>query len=262
MDDCPVRGASRPGRDYSNQGGIEMKGRLNSFAAIGSMLLVTSAYLGLKVLSVCPWTLDHLPLWLDRNWWLVTVSDVLSLAIMICMTSMCLRLTKLTWSDLGWRPRLSFREASWGLASGLAVHGAISYYQSVAGQTPMYAEASVKALTGPSVRAWAQLVFSVALVAGVQEELVYRGAIVGFLRRAFGGGVIAAAIAAFVSGLVFSALHGLKLSAYPLYWGIGVFLALVYMHTESLPVVIVAHIVANAIPTLQGLWDAALQHFH
>ena len=224
-----------------------------TLAAVGCALFLIAAYAGLKILLSSPGARILFGAWADAPW-MITGNSIVILAVMSGLMAVCLRLTGQTWADLGLKASLSRREAAWGAVAGLAVYGSITAFHSFEHASARQPEAALSALIFSPSRSWFHALFSISLLTGVLEELVYRGAIVGFLRRGFGGGAVAAGLAAFVSGLVFSVMHPLTgLNAYILYAGIGAGLSLVYMHTGSLGTVILAHVLANGIAVVCGL---------
>lgn len=219
--------------------------RLNTFAAIGCMLFLLAAYGGLKAFAG-PWAIQDM-----RH---TIVSDIMMLVAMAGLMTACLWITSSTWADLGLTFSLTRREVVWGVAAGFAVSGAIACFHSLKDASPRQAEEALTVLFNSPQQSWVQAFLGIGLITGMLEELVYRGAIVGFLRRGFGGGTAAAGLAAFVSGLVFSLTHPLTgLDAYVLYGAIGVGLSLVYMHTGSLSAVMLAHVIANFIGVARAL---------
>lgn len=228
--------------------------RLNTIAAVGCMLFLTAAYMGMKFFISAPDVRAFVGRWAEDSRWMHTYSHILILSAIAGLMVACLKFTASTWEDLGLKFPLSRREIIWGVVTGLAVCGAINSFHVFEYASPRQAEETISSLLDAPRKNWLEAFLSVGLITGVLEELVYRGAIVGFLRRGFGGGAAAAGLAAFVSGLVFSLMHPLSgLNAYVLYGAIGVGLSLVYMHTGSLGVVMLAHVVANSIAVARGL---------
>lgn len=227
--------------------------RLNTIAAVSCMLFLSAAYIGMKFFISAPEIRTFVGRWVEDARWMHTYSHILILSAMAGLMGACLKLTASTWADLGLMFPLSRRELFWGVITGLAVYAAINSFHIFENASPRQSEGAISSLMDSPRQNWLEAFLSVGLITGVLEELVYRGAIVGFLRRGFGGGTAAAGLAAFASALIFSVMHPLSgLNAYVLYGAIGAGLSLVYMHTGSLGVVMLAHVVANSIAVARG----------
>lgn len=241
----PVQSRDNPMKDIK---------RLNTIAAVGCALSLTAAYMSMKYFISVPDVRAFVGRWAEDARWMHTYSHILILGAMAGLIAVCLKLTALTWADLGAKISLTRREIVWGVVAGFAVYGTINSFHVLEHASPRQTEASLSSLFDAPRQHWLEAFLSVGLITGVLEELVYRGALVGFLRRGFGGGAAAAGLAAFASGLIFSVMHPLSgLNAYVLYAVIGAGLSLVYMHTGSLGVVMLAHVVANSIAVARGL---------
>lgn len=228
--------------------------RLNTVAAVSCALFLTAAYMSMKFFISVPDVRAFVGRWTEDARWMHTYSHILILGAMAGLMGVCLKLTSLTWADLGLKLPVTRREMIWGVFAGLAVYGTINSFHVFEHASPRQTEESLSALLDAPRQHWLVAFLSVGLITGVLEELVYRGALVGFLRRGFGGGAAAAGLAAFASGLIFSVMHPLSgLNAYVLYAAIGASLSLVYMHTGSLGVVMLAHVVANSIAVARGM---------
>ncbi|NOY26143.1 MAG: CPBP family intramembrane metalloprotease, partial [Oligoflexia bacterium] len=103
---------------------------------------------------------------------------------------------------------------------------------------------------------------AVSVVPGICEELLFRGAMLGLLRRG-----MATWAAVIVQALIFAALHGMAVR-FPYTFGLGLVLGLLVVRTRSLWPAIVVHTLHNLLSTQLGdsipgpespwLWVAAV----
>jgi membrane protease YdiL (CAAX protease family) len=91
----------------------------------------------------------------------------------------------------------------------------------------------------------AAILFVTCIIAPFAEELIFRGLFFNAIRHRF-----SLWVGAFASGLIFAVLHG-SLLYLPVFWVLGIVLALAYYKSRSLWLVIVAHATNNLIATLK-----------
>lgn len=226
--------------------------RINTVLAVLSALVIFAAYVACKVAVSSPIVEAVVIPRISRVWWLVSYSNILIFAAMVALMTGCMKVCGIGWTELGWSRQLSRRDTAVGLWAGFTIFVVLSFLRDSSGRGRTV-EPVLNDLDFTKVGTWAHWILATGVLTGIGEELLYRGAIVGFLSRGFGGGIVAAAIAATVSGLFFAIMHPLSgLDAYVVYGGIGVFLSLVYLQTNSLRAVMLAHVVANCIPIMRA----------
>lgn len=105
---------------------------------------------------------------------------------------------------------------------------------------------SLRALLSPdSLLEWIVLLGVVLPIVAGFEELLFRGALIGAIQAGFG---VSPWLLAVLSSIVFAAGHGLQGRGGLFAAGmLGIILAVAFILTESLVVVIVAHYVINAV---------------
>lgn len=107
-------------------------------------------------------------------------------------------------------------------------------------------------LTPESRRGWAVLLFAVLPIIAVFEELLFRAVLIGALSVGFG---LSPWLLAVVSSIAFAAGHGAQGRLGIVITGLlGLVLAAVFVVTDSLLVVVLAHYLVNAVEFLtEGL---------
>ncbi len=108
-----------------------------------------------------------------------------------------------------------------------------------------YAETLRQSLAPQDATGWAGLLFGVLPVIALVEELVFRGILIGGMAAAV---ALPLPVLVIASSVAFALGHGLQGAGGVLVTGIlGVFLGAVFVVTESLLVVAVAHYVVNVL---------------
>jgi len=92
------------------------------------------------------------------------------------------------------------------------------------------------------------LMLSVALIGPILEEIVFRKVIFGSLRKFLG-----VPFAAVISSLLFAVAHG-ELSFLPVYFGMGLILALIYQKSGRIAVPIIAHCSMNLLVMIAQIY--------
>lgn len=163
-----------------------------------------------------------------------------------------LRRDALLEGDLGYRP-WSAREVALGLASAVAIWQIREpMFLLVEGLYPGAQSnvSSIEAMRG--VALWTLPGYSVAAIsvalAGLLEEVFYRGFLIGAMRARFARGPWATAFYVLVSSVVFAGGHQLGHPAYyAVYAATGALFGIFFAVSRSLNVVIVAHAALNVI---------------
>ncbi|WP_440007310.1 lysostaphin resistance A-like protein [Halomicrococcus sp. SG-WS-1] len=141
---------------------------------------------------------------------------------------------------------VTLRTLALGVAIGVALFAANELGQHVADALGIdYAEGMRELLTPDSARGWFVLLFLVLPIIAGFEELLFRGALIGAFAAGFG---VSPWLLAAGSTVAFALGHGAQGPGGILVTGLlGGALAAVFVLTESLPVVVVAHYLVNAL---------------
>ncbi|WP_433626932.1 lysostaphin resistance A-like protein [Halomicrococcus sp. NG-SE-24] len=141
---------------------------------------------------------------------------------------------------------VTLRTLALGVAIGVALFAANELGQHVADALGIdYAEGMRELLTPDSARGWFVLLFLVLPIIAGFEELLFRAALIGAFAAGFG---VSPWLLAAGSTVAFALGHGAQGPGGILVTGLlGGALAAVFVLTESLPVVVVAHYLVNAL---------------
>ncbi|MFB6111025.1 MAG: CPBP family intramembrane glutamic endopeptidase [Halobacteriaceae archaeon] len=140
-----------------------------------------------------------------------------------------------------------------GLGLGLLLYGLDEALSAVAGQFDLLPDEQLRSSLAPdSPTGWLLLLGVVLPVVGVAEELLFRAALIGVTA----GGLNLPLLPVMVSSsLLFGAAHGIQGIGGVLVTGVlGLGLAAAFVATGSLPVVVVAHYVVNAMEFIVHEW--------
>ncbi len=183
---------------------------------------------------------------LDSTWALLVAQALLSVTLVVVATQVATGggRTNVTRADLGLLGLRSFRPSAFGwLALGL-----FSYYVCAIAYGTLITEPDQKDIArdlglDQGVLAAIPVVFLIAVVAPIAEEIFFRGMLFGGLRRR-----LSTFPAAAISALVFGGLHATTgVSAVPPLIIFGFVLALLYEKTGSLLPGMLAHALNNAL---------------
>jgi membrane protease YdiL (CAAX protease family) len=169
---------------------------------------------------------------------------------------------KLRWSDIGLGSNFSIWQIAAGILVGLLlviisepiqnlIHFVINHLRGAQKLQELQLNDSSNSLPMMLKRVnmtptlIAAILFVTCIIAPFAEELIFRGLFFNAIRHRF-----SLWVGAFASGLIFAVLHG-SLLYLPVFWVLGIVLALAYYKSRSLWLVIVAHATNNLIATLK-----------
>ena len=182
----------------------------------------------------------------------IGVTMVAQSAVMLgCFYLLAVRLWGVTWEQAGWTAPYS--RAWYGhavllaLAAILLVAGVTLSIERITGAPLENPQVGMLAPGGASIYSAAVMVFLVAVVAPLAEELLFRGLLYRWIAERFGMW-----IGLVISSLIFSSMHGILLLIPPLFV-VGCLLAWLYEKSGSVLPCIVMHGVFNGIMLL-GLY--------